>query len=430
MFQGCQPHFPRESAPLFIHEDWEEVESDIKTKEEVDELKSETQKEQSPREKLERWCEVFGQETKVMYKNGKEKLRWYFKDITEAEMKRFAKVWHCQVDRAYALGQRLTEKVEQYLYTEDQVQPEAYRTVSSCMATLKGIIEEAILQIIEIFEKIGVSTAFTRVIQVFGSLDNFLHLSQMRDFSKMQTSDWAIIGACLGGGAGLGAAVASLLGILLTGFGALFLVLGTLVGGVGARCYYRYRKDKIEDLKSQFRRHQTEYESFFGRWEKLGDLLYLEDFRQMHSLAVQSQKHSHIFVCRSFPELSGECPICLERFVCHGSQVRLTPLFSVTQSTKKPEKGDVVYSDQCELPHFVHFSCDEKFRSLNPTANREKSRTCIICNTKVEKWLTLCHVRAQALYDVPLGSSSSSAQMIVRATHTSKKTLQPKAHSY
>lgn len=172
-------------------------------------------------------------------------------------------------------------------------------------------------------------------------------------------------------------------GLLCTGWGAVIVAAGVILGGAGIYVYHRYRKKKLAEAEDAIAQEQLRMQGFLERWNTMGKTLEDSDIPKALNLLKSTQECFDI-VCNSlFRELAKPLMLLEDCYICR------CPLVSPNQwldihdenlqvaENYKAQEHDVVASLKCSQMHMLHYQCLKEMWE-------NKHRHCGICRIEFD----------------------------------------------
>lgn len=263
-----------------------------------------------------------------------------------------------------------------------------YDQLISGVQTITRITEKCLLFYRLSVKLIPVQEAVKRIKKAHGSLNEFATATRICWMSEARTlTEYTLM---FMGPVGSSALLAFGMGLLLTGWGALIIAGGALVGTIATGLYHHSREKSIAAAQLAMEQEIARNKGFFARWNMLDQALESSDLVTALDLLNSSQECFDIVCDKLFQEiqqplhLSDQCYICLDDLLA-SHQLDVVSQYNLKiPKDYKAQCGDIVMAESCAKPHMIHFECYQSMsKALGPAA---PIRHCGTCRTPFTKW--------------------------------------------
>jgi len=194
--------------------------------------------------------------------------------------------------------------------------------------------------------------------------------------------------------------LATSLGLLFTGWGALILLAGVAIGA--GICYVKYKRDQriTRDHMTRIQNLEAQRDRFLKRYQRVGDKLEKEDYEFLLEELNIAHAGFESILPTFFPETTHKAllPI-ITKECCGGFQENPKDLKTAASTTttttcsckrcqpcsicfEKLGTENVVCFNTCDKPHCFHKNCLHKWQQVKRTSYPNDPPSCAICRTK------------------------------------------------
>lgn len=282
----------------------------------------------------------------------------------DSETQEYVKLWAQQVNGCYKTFSRfmehLSSKAPEIGHPGCSI---TYKDMTRAVQQITKTTFRALNLYHMVFKMIPFQDAIARIKAAHGNLTTFARILQRTCF----TADWkSILGYAVSflGPVGLAAGIAAAVGLLLTGWGALIIAGGVVVGFVAAKMYHSHRQSELEQNEAKLREELKNLKGFFHRWHKIDETLQDSDIFVAIDALQKSQECFDIVCTKMFPRIQEPLQLLEDCYVCQQNLV--TDVQHLTDAKRghinvpigyTARTGDVIVSTQCEKKHMLHYHC-------------------------------------------------------------------------